>query len=203
VKSSLTLLPHALLCRSLAAWTVIAAFSLVAAPAGFAQSVSVSRVGDSVVVRSSGLGFIKGEALVRLKDGRSVRVEIGVAVVPRPGAPPSAERRETFVLSYDLWEEKFAVTHVAAPEKSIAYLTASAAEAWCLEHVTIPVASLGRYARDPFWVRLGHRILDVDSRAADSDPEFSLRGLIDALSKRRKPEALTHSIEAGPFRLRE
>jgi len=203
VKSNLEFVPHALLWRPLVAWTVIAAFALLAAPVGFAQSVAVSRVGDSVVVRSSGLGFIRGETLVRLRDGRSVRVEIGVAVVPTPGGPPSAERRETFVLSYDLWEEKFAVTHVAAPEKSIAYLTASAAEAWCVEHVTIPVASLGRYVRDPFWVRLGHRIVDPDSRAADSDTEFSLRGLIDALSKRRKPEALTRSIEAGPFRLRE
>ena len=57
-----------------------------------------------------GFSFIKGEPLARLKDGRSVRVDLELEVLPRPGAAAAAQRRQTFVLSYDLWEERFAVT---------------------------------------------------------------------------------------------
>ena len=168
-----------------------------------AQSVTVTRAGDAVVVRAPGFGFIKGETLVRLKDGRSVRVDLDLAVLPRPGEPAAAQARQTFVLSYDLWEERFAVTQVGPPSRSIAYLTSAGAEAWCLEQLTVPVSALGRLGRDlPFWLRLDYRVLDVDSAPpADGSGDFTLRGMIDALSRRRKAEAASHSIEAGPFRL--
>ena len=171
----------------------------------WAQSVTVSRVGDAVVVHAPGFGFIKGETLARLKDGRSVRVDLDLDVLPRPAAPASAQARQTFVLSYDLWEEKFAVTLVGPPSRSIAYQTATSAEAWCLEQVTVPVSALGRLGRDlPFWVRLGYRVLDADSTpSTDAGGDFTLRGMIDALSRKRKADAAPHSIEAGPFRIQK
>jgi hypothetical protein len=168
-----------------------------------AQAVTVTRVGDAVTVHAPGIGFMKGETLVRLKDGRSVRVDLDLAVLPRPAEAATAQARQTFVLSYDLWEERFAVTQVGPPSRSIAYLTSAGAEAWCLEQLTVPVSALGRLGRDlPFWVRLGYRVLDADSAPpADGSGDFTLRGMIDALSRRRKAEAASHSIEAGPFRL--
>jgi len=169
-----------------------------------AQDVSISRTGDAVAVRVPGLGIIKGETLARLKDGRSVRVDFDLAVLPGPGGTAAARGRQTFLLSYDLWEERFAVTLAATPVRSAAYLTANAAEAWCLEHLTIPVSDLGRLRDAPFWIRLEYRILDADG-AADRDDGgggLTLKGLIDALSRRSKAGALTHAVEAGPFRLR-
>ena len=174
---------------------------LLAAATLGAQAVSVSRVADEVAVRAPAFTFIKGEPLARLKDGRSVRVELTLSVLPRVGAPAAAERRQVFVLSYDLWEERFAVTLTGPPSTSAAYLTSSAAEAWCLDHVTVPLAALGSLGRDqPFWIRLGYRILDGDA-PRDDDGGFTLRGLIDALSARRQATDWTHAIEAGPFRL--
>ena len=169
-----------------------------------AQAVTVSRVADAVAVRAPGFTFIKGEPLVRLKDGRSVRAELDLSVLPRPGDPAAARSRQTFVLSYDLWEERFAVTLVGPPSKSAAYLTSAAAEGWCLEQLTVPAAALGSLGRDvPFWIRLEYRILGGDSPAdRNDDAGFTLRGLIDALSSRRKATEWTHAIEAGPFRLR-
>jgi hypothetical protein len=178
--------------------------SLAACPAVrlLAQSVVATRVGDNVTVRGPGLGFIKGETLARLKDGRTVRVEVEMAVLPKPGERAAAETRQTFVVSYDLWEERFAVTQVVTPPKSISYQTTGSAEAWCLEQLAIPVGAIGPLAHDlPFWVRLGYRVLDADSPPATDGGDFSLRGLIDALSKRRKVDAALHAIEAGPFRL--
>ncbi len=55
-----------------------------------AQAVTVSRVADAVAVRAPGFTFIKGEPLVRLKDGRSVRADLDLSVLPRPGDPPAA-----------------------------------------------------------------------------------------------------------------
>jgi hypothetical protein len=167
-----------------------------------AQSVTVTTVGDAVRVRAPGFGFIRGEPLARLKDGRSVRVDLGLAVLPKPGATAVAESRQTFVLSYDLWEERFAVTQSAPPRRSVSHLTSAAAEAWCLEQLTVPVVALDRLGRDlPFWIRLESRLLDGDGApASEEDSGISLRGLIDALSRRRHADA-NRSIEVGPLRL--
>jgi hypothetical protein len=169
-----------------------------------AQAVTVTRVADGVAVRAPTFTFVKGDPLIRLKDGRSVRVELDLTVLPKPGDSAAARNRQLFVLSYDLWEERFAVTLVGASPKSAAYLTSAGAEAWCLEQLTVPIAALGSLGRDvPFWIRLEYRILDAEP-AADrkDDAGFTLRSLIDALSSRRQATALTHALEAGPFRLR-
>jgi len=169
-----------------------------------AQAVTVSRIADAVAVRAPGFTFIKGEPLVRLKDGRSVRADLELSVLPKPGDPAAVNSRQAFVLSYDLWEEKFAVTLVGPPSKSAAYLTSTAAEAWCLEQLSVPAAALGRLGRDvPFWIRLEYRILGGESGTGGADDGgFTLRALIDAFSSRRKAAEWTHAIEAGPFRLR-
>ncbi len=168
-----------------------------------AQAITVQRAGDVLAVRAPSFTFIKGEPLVRLKDGRSVRVDLDLSVLPGPGGSPAAEGRQVFIVSYDLWEERFAVTVASTSAKSIANRTAAEVESWCLEQLTVPLASLGELARDrPFWVRLTSRVLDGDEPPDRGDAEgFTLRALIDALSRRRKDNVLTHAVEAGPFRL--
>jgi hypothetical protein len=168
------------------------------------QSVAVRAVGDTLHVQAPAFSFIKGEALQRLKDGRSVRFDFEIAVLPQPGAPAVIQGRQSFVLSYDLWEERFAVTLVGTPSRSISHLTAADAEAWCLDQVTVPVSGLGRLGRDgPLWVRLEYRVEAWDRAQGSNDGGgFTLQGLIDTLSRRREADELRDSIEAGPFRLR-
>ena len=168
-----------------------------------AQAVTVNRVADAVAVKAPGFTFIKGEPLARLKEGRSVRADLDLSVLPKPGDAAAAHSRQTFLLSYDLWEERFAVTLVGASSKSAAYLTSAAAEGWCLEQLTVPATSLGRLGRDlPFWIRLEYRLLGRDNPTGeDEGAGFTLRALIDAFSSRRKASEWTNSIEAGPFRL--
>lgn len=168
-----------------------------------AQAITVSRVADAVAVRAPGFTFIKGEPLVRLKDGRSVRVDLDLVILPRAGAPGVARIRQTFVLSYDLWEERFAVTQVGPPAKAVTHLTSAGAEAWCIEQLTVPVSALGTLGRDrPLWIRLEYRMLDSDAApATDDGAGYTLQSLIDALSRRRRANEWMHAIEAGPFRL--
>jgi hypothetical protein len=167
-----------------------------------AQNVTISRNGELMAVQAPGLGFIKGETLARLRDGRAVRVDLDLTVLPGPGGSPAARARQTYVLSYDLWEERFAVTLAGPPPKSVAYLTSHAAEAWCLEQLTIPLTALGHLRTAPFWIRLEYRILDGDSAGTAEESGLSLKGLIEALSRRPKTTSQTHAVEAGPFRLR-
>jgi hypothetical protein len=138
-----------------------------------------------------------------LKDGRSVRFDFELSALARPEGPAVVQSRQSFNLSYDLWEERFTVTRIGTPSRSISHLTSTHAEAWCLEQLTLPVSAFGRLGRDsPFWIRLEYRVQDRD-RAAEPDDgaTFTLRRLIDRLSRRRKAGDLGDSVEAGPFRL--
>lgn len=165
-----------------------------------AQGVTVDAVGGALKIRAPGFSFLKGDPLARLKEGRSVRVELGGLVLPAPGKLPAAAARRVFALSYDLWEERFAVTTVEARAQSVSHLALAAAEAWCVEQLTIPLTALGALGDQPFWIRLEYRILDGDAASDQPDSGYTLQALIDALSRRRKTEASPHALEAGPFR---
>jgi hypothetical protein len=82
------------------------------------------------------------------------------------------------------------------------HLVLAAAEAWCVDQLTIPIDALGGLGRDlPFWIRLEYRFLDSETTADSAESGYTLQALIDALSRRRKTDSSTHALEAGPFRL--
>ena len=113
-----------------------------------------------------------------------------------------AKAQHSFNLSFDLWEQRYAVTRVGNQPRSISHLTARAAESWCLDNITVPLTALGRFARDtPFWVRLQYRVQDRTSSTDPDESAFTLRTLIDVLSRRRQDQEQAKSLEAGPFRL--
>jgi hypothetical protein len=183
-----------------AAVVLIASLAWPAAPV-FAQSVTVDPVGDTLRVRAPGFTFLKGDPLLRLKDGRSVRVELAAMVLAGPGKPASVTVRRIFALSYDLWEERFAVTSVDARSQSVSHLMQAAAEAWCIEQLAVPA---GAVLRDrPFWIRLEYRLVDEDAGADSADLGYTLQALIDLLSRRRKTEPASHVLEAGPFTVKQ
>ena len=167
-----------------------------------AQTLTMDVVGEMLKVRASGFSFLQGDPLARLKDGRSVRIELAALVLPAPGKPPLAAARRSFAVSYDLWEERFAVTMVGTRPQSVSHLTMAAAEAWCVEQLAIPFSTLDSWGRNlPIWLRLESRPLAADSPPGVDDSGYTLQALIDALSRRRKTESLSQALEAGPFRL--
>ena len=182
---------------------VVAAFVVTVVARLAAQSLSVSKVGEEIHIRTQAFSFLKGEALARLKNGRPVRFEFELDVLTKPGGLVITDRRQTFNVSYDLWEERFAATRLGDVPHSISHLTPTAAETWCLEQLAIPIAAFGRIGRDtPFWMRLQYRVPETD-RPPDSDETspFTLRKLIDILSGPRKGGGIGDSLEGGPFRL--
>ena len=168
-----------------------------------AQGLSVTTSGEALKIRAPGFTFLEGQPLAHLKDGRSVRVELAVSVLPGPGKAPVTANRRVFAVSYDLWEERFAVATVGRPSESIPHLSAAAAVSWCIDQLAVPLSALGALRGGvPFWIRLEYRILDGDEAAgADGESTFTLQALIDALSRRRRAETSGDALEAGPFRL--
>ena len=91
-----------------------------------------------------------------------MRVDVDLAVLEQPRGAVVAQARQSYALSFDLWEERFAVTRVGTPARAISHRTAKNAEAWCLEHLSIPLTALGRLGREtPFWIRLEYRVPDT------------------------------------------
>ena len=61
-----------------------------------------------------------------LRDLDTQRVELAALVLPGPGKPAAAAARHVFALSYDLWEERFAVTVLDARSQSVSHLALAA-----------------------------------------------------------------------------
>jgi hypothetical protein len=165
-----------------------------------AQSVAVTRVNDTLHVRAPELRFLQGRVLTQLRDGRTARLDVRLEVLGRARGIPLAQVEQAFNISFDLWEERFAVTRLGQPARSVSHLTSTAAEAWCLDNVTIPASAIQPERRGAVWIRLLLRTRDeAPARQSDDDSPFSIRVLIDALGRRDAREAEPLVLEAGPF----
>lgn len=169
--------------------------------AATAQSLTVRAVGDMLQVRGSGLRLIEGVVADHLKDGRSVRVDFEMTILDKAGGAAVTQNRQSFVVSFDLWEQRYAVTRTGAAPRSISHLMARDAEAWCLEAMSLPLTALGRFSRDlPFFVRIDYQVQDPPPSAKE-ESAFTLRTLIESLSRRNAGQPPGRTFEAGPFRI--
>lgn len=155
-----------------------------------------------VKARVDRIGFIDGPALARLKDARTVRVALELSIAATQNAPPIAGAEGVFELSYDLWEERFAATLVGAAPRSASHLTPAGSEAWCLDQLAIPEASLGAQLRGTLFAQVTYIASDQDEfDSRQRDDSLSLRGLIDRLSRRGRDSEWRGSLRSGPIHL--
>ena len=102
------------------------------------ESLSVSFDGDNLRVGAPGLHFLTGKPLERLKDADTVVFLSQLTLFgDSRGATVLRRARERLIVSYALWEEKFAVSIPGAPVRSRSNLTAAQAEAWCFENLAV------------------------------------------------------------------
>jgi len=174
---------------------------LVSPPGLAAQTLSVNAAGDALRVQARNFNLLEGTVLTRLKEGRSVRVDFELTVLSKPEGPVVKQTVQGFTLSFDLWEERFAVSRAGSPPRSISHLRAADAENWCLENLTMSISSLGIGRDTPFWLRLVYRVQDLAPVTEDPGDRYTLRALIDRLSRRREEADLAKSVSGGPFRL--
>ncbi len=148
------------------------------------------------------LKFVAGKPLERLQNGAPVPFAFQLAISTDRWATILSRDIERFVLSYDLWEEKFAVAKMGHPRKSVTHLSARAAEAWCVDELSLAPAGIG--PSQPFWVRLDVRAENPAEQAElDRQENMSLTRLIEIFSRRTRGEQNRWIADAGPFRLSE
>ncbi len=185
------------------------AFFILLAPvsgAAFASSeagemLDVRLERDRLKVTAPRFHFVVGKSLQRLHDGAPVPFAVQLSVSLDRAGSPLLRDIQRFVISYDLWEQKFSITRLGPGRNTTLQATAEAAEAWCIEEMGLEAGAI----RDDqlFWVKLEVRAEDPGSRvASDSDP-VSLARLIDLFGRRSRGDDKRWEVQAGPFRLAE
>src|SRR5690606_34440680 len=132
--------------------TCAGAVAVLAPPVSTAQSLGVRIEADQLRVNAPQLRMLSGEPLNRLRDGAAVSYVFQLSVLAERGGRPLASAAFRFVVSYDLWEEKFAVTRMEPSRQSVSHLSAEAAEQWCLDSIGLSIQGLSPDA--PLWVLL-------------------------------------------------
>lgn len=175
--------------------------SVAAIPGVRGQDLQVSWTGRELRVAAPQLRFLTGKALERARNGNTVAFDLQLSVIS--GQSVLQRTAERYLISYDLWEERFAVARMARdqhPQKSVSHLTQNAAEAWCLENLVLATEKL-----DPN----RQVILQLDVRAEDGrapaqvvgEPGISLTALIEIFSRTSNSPQAKWSLQRGPLRI--
>ena len=167
-----------------------------------AQDANLRLAGEELRVSAPKLSFLNGKPLETLRNGSTVAFDIQVSILTDGKSTVLRRNFERFVVSYDVWEERFSVTRMRTTRAAASRLTAQAAEAWCLERFSFPSAGLP--ADKPLWVRVDIKAHDSRDRQPDSDEGLSLFTLIDLFSKSARPSGpMQWRAESQPVTLAE
>jgi hypothetical protein len=188
---------HARVMRALR-WLCLIA---VVCPRLLAQSapLAVERQGDHLRLFAPRLHFIDGAPLAQLRDGASVTYVFSVTLEPGLGHGSPSRIEQRVIVSYDLWEERFSVVRTDPAGRAASHLTAVAAEAWCLDNLSVPISSAP--AGNTFVVKLACWILPDEPRRPDASSGLTLSGLIDLLSRNGRAAPPRWDAVSGPLRL--
>jgi hypothetical protein len=163
-----------------------------------AQEVSVRASGDQLQIAAPALRFISGRAFDTMRNGAAVAYDVQISVLGDNRQTVLRRSFERFVISYDLWEERFSVTRMRSTRAAVSHLTAQQAEAWCLERVSLPIAGLP--SDKQLWVRLDiHGRTGREAQPLEEDG-LSIGALIELFSRPGKgPGVMQWRAESGPF----
>jgi len=161
-----------------------------------AQTVAVKLDGDQLRISVPQLHFLGSEVLQRLRSGIAVTYIFKLGLTPDRYSKPKNETSYRFVISYDIFEEKFAVSRIEPNPRSITHLSESAAQLWCLDSIALSTAGLS--ADQSFWLTMEYQT--VEPKPATTESGESLIGqLIDAFSRKGQREESRGTVMGGPF----
>ena len=165
----------------------------------WAEDLLLRRHEDQLRFTAPKIHFVAGRTAERLREGNAVPIDFQatIAVGSRQNViePRLVER---FVISYDLWEERFKVVRLSQ-RKSVSNLTAVQAEAWCFDNLGISLANIPK--NQPLYFKLEIRTDDSSARTPLFNPSdnFNLTALINLFSRPPERQQWHWSGEAGPF----
>ncbi len=179
----------------------------LSAPLGWSLAITrllIRRDGPATLhVAAPQIRFLNGKALEQLKNGANVGFALQISLLPSESAvsPLARPLYDRFVVSYDIWEEKFTATRLGPPPAVRSRMTVPETESWCLnEEMPIP-PSLA--ADRLFWIKLDLRAEDPkESAAIVGEPGININRLVELFS--RPPRTPQHWTEtAGPLKLQD
>jgi hypothetical protein len=170
---------------------ILAAFS--------AAELTVHLAGEEIRIIAPRMRIIEGRTLDRLQNGMAVGFDFQISVFGE-GKRSTLKRTSTrFVISYDLWEEKFSVKRVTSPTRSVSHLSAANAEAWCVDQLSLQASDFA--PQQPISLRLDVRAEDPERRARDAtDSGLSLTDLVEIFGRTGRTSQQKWTFESGPFR---
>ncbi|MCX6623193.1 MAG: hypothetical protein NTY38_19440 [Acidobacteria bacterium] len=153
-----------------------------------------------LTVSAPGLRLLTGRPLEHLRNGSSLAFDFQLTMLDTERRTVLDRALERFVISYDLWEEKFAVDRQGPKRQYASHLSAAAAENWCLSNV-----SLGLEGHNPdrdFWLRLEVHVEDPRERPPlVGNQSLNLNSLIELFSRTNREGPADWKRDAGPFRI--
>jgi len=178
----------------------------ISAPLGWSLAVPrllIRREGDNLRIAAPQIRFLTGKSLERLKNAANVSFLSQISLSLDSAANVVIRKVDRFVLSYDLWEEKFKATRLTPPVKSMERLSVPAAEAWCLDGL-VPIPTALTPSR-PFWIKLELRAEDPkESAAIVGGAGINLTRLVEIFSRPPLNQQQQRWLEiAGPMRLQD
>ncbi len=166
-----------------------------------AETLEPRMVDGKIRVSVPQLHFVTGTALTRLHNGAPVPFAIQLALSTDRWITVAQRDIQRFVFSYDLWEEKFSISKLGSPRRSVSHLNSRAAETWCVDEMAVAPGNLA--GNQPFWLRIDVRSEnpgDADAPLLTEDG-MSLSRLVELFSRKARNEQTRWTAEAGPFQL--
>jgi len=195
--------------QAIKSWWFILAFLSGLAFAMVAEELSISWRNDRLELSAPRVHFLKGKPLELLHNAASVPFNFNVTLLSGNHDHIYARNFDRFVISYDLWEEKFKVVKTQSPIARIENLTSEAAETWCVDRMGLDASGIS--GSEPLWVRLEIRAEDSKdgglfgrgARGSVSDSGISLSSLIEIFSRPAQQQSHWGPYEFGPFTVDE
>ena len=161
----------------------------------FAQSLNARTDGQHLRVVIERSRFLSGDALRKLHDGVPVVYVFRLSAHTSRLGSTLAKSEYRFIISYDIFEERFQVSPVRPTGRVVSHLTATTAEATFIEAMELPVTSIGT---GMFWLRLEYQAEEATETNA---PGMSIGGLVEIFSRTGTKEPTRGTMEAGPLRV--
>ena len=181
-------------------WWLLASFGAPLTLGLAAQSLGVRLDGDDLRIAAPQFHFLTGKPLEKLKDGASVAFLAQLSLSSEVNSPAIKRAVDRFIVSYDVWEEKFSVTQTGVERGTVTHLTSTAAETWCLDRLAVGIDGVA--SEKPFWVRLEIRVEDArDQAGVVGDAGINLTRLIEIFSNAARAQQPRWEAVTGPVRL--
>ncbi|MFN7922731.1 MAG: hypothetical protein U0Q16_21680 [Bryobacteraceae bacterium] len=162
----------------------------------WADALGLRLRGDQLFVSVARMDLLREPITAKLKSGQAVAFDFHLALWVGSRSSPRRRAFERFVVSYDLWEERYAVSTLRKPKSSAAGLTPRGVEQWCLERIVVPSVDLG--GASTVWAKLDVRAVDPERDAELFTREgLSLTTLIDLVSRTNRSEEQHWSFDSG------